>query len=256
MKLDSPERQLAIAKTATALKGIAGEDAHLEAKWLYDFCTNEQQLNALVARRQSGEPLQYLLGEWEFFGLPIRVSPAVLIPRADTETLVEHAIEAIKKQGYKTCLDACTGSGCVAIAIASRTGIAVSATDISKQAIDLAKQNACLNGVDICFMLGDLLCGTGKYDIIVCNPPYLSKMDMHQLQKEVSYEPRLALYGGEDGLDFYRRLRADYGEHLNDGGVLMMEIGSTQADAIKNIFGTVTIVKDICNNDRVAICTL
>ena len=223
-----------------------------------DMILLDEQLSDLgdmVKRRLTGEPVQYILGEWEFYGLPFYVDERVLIPRQDTELLVETAIQMIRERGYHTCLDLCTGSGCVAISIAKLAGIAVTATDISRDALSLAQENADLNAVQINLAESDLFAAiSAKYDLITCNPPYLSQADMDTLQKEVSFEPALALFGGEDGLDYYRRIAQTYEAHLNPGGTLLLEIGSTQADAVAALFTARTgVLKDLGGNDRLLV---
>jgi release factor glutamine methyltransferase len=207
----------------------------------------------LLERRVNGEPLQYILGEWSFMGLPFYTDERALIPRQDTELLAETAIRLIQERGYANVLDLCTGSGCVAISIAKRTGAAVTATDVSADALALANENAELN--EVAFIESDLFRQVkGKFDLITCNPPYLSQADMDELQTEVTFEPKLALFGGEDGLDVYHSIAQTYREHLNDGGTLLLEIGSTQAVSAAKLFSTKTsVLDDLCGNPRVLI---
>ena len=219
---------------------------------------DEEQISIvgeMLEQRLTGEPLQYILGEWSFMGLPFYVDERALIPRQDTELLCETALTRISECGYHTCLDLCTGSGCVAISIAKLAGIAVTATDISRDALSLAQENADLNAVQINLAESDLFAAiSAKYDLITCNPPYLSQADMDTLQKEVSFEPALALFGGEDGLDYYRRIAQTYEAHLNPGGTLLLEIGSTQADAVAALFTARTgVLKDLGGNDRLLV---
>lgn len=255
------------------LEPVAGEEALQQAKWIvaavigtepaalgihsWMQATQEQIaiIGELLERRLTGEPLQYILGEWEFFGLPFYVDARALIPRQDTELLVETAIELIRARGYQSCLDLCTGTGCVGISIAKHTGIRVVASDISPEALDLARENAELNEVPIELIESDLFERIAeKFDLIVCNPPYLTLEDMQALQKEVTFEPKLALYGGGDGLDFYRKIAWDEQKHLNHGGCLLLEIGSTQASSAAAVFGANTSVKnDLGGNPRVLI---
>ena len=207
----------------------------------------------MIEQRLTGEPLQYILGEWSFMGLPFYVDERALIPRQDTELLCETALTRIAERGYQTCLDLCTGSGCVAISIAKLGGISVTATDISREALALARENADLNEVQINLLESDLFAAiSAKYDLITCNPPYLSQADMDNLQKEVSFEPALALFGGEDGLDYYRSIAKTYQAHLNPGGTLLLEIGNTQAASVSALFAAKTnVLKDLSGNDRV-----
>lgn len=256
-----------------SLEKVAGEEAAQQAKLLiaavlgvepgalmvhtWAEVTNEQMetIGELLERRISGEPLQYILGEWSFMGLPFNTDERALIPRQDTELLCETAITLIKERNYRTCLDLCTGSGCVAISIAKLAGISVTATDLSAEALELAQENAELNEVKVAQIECDLFNEIAdKFDLITCNPPYLDKKDMEDLQQEIRFEPELALYGGEDGLDFYRRIACSYLPHLNPGGVLLLEIGSTQAGSVQHLFGEKTrIISDICGNPRVAV---
>ncbi len=212
-------------------------------------------IGELLERRVKGEPLQYILGEWSFMGLPFYTDERALIPRQDTELLCETAIRLIQERGYANVLDLCTGSGCIAISIAKNTGAAVTASDVSADALALAKENAELNEVLITFIESDLFRQIeGKFDLITCNPPYLSQADMDQLQTEVTFEPNLALFGGEDGLDVYRSIAAAYREHLNDGGALLLEIGSTQAESAASLFSAKTNVQnDLAGNPRLLI---
>jgi len=212
-------------------------------------------LGELLERRERGEPLQYLLGEWSFMGLPFLVDERVLIPRQDTELLCETALERIKSRGYRTVLDLCTGSGCVGIAVRVLSGADVTASDVSAEALEVARENAKLNEADVSFVESDLF-GTipGAFDLIVCNPPYLSRQDLEGLQTEITYEPRLALDGGKDGLDFYRRIAPEYRAHLNEGGALLMEIGAAQAEAASALFSASTrVLNDLSGNPRVLI---
>ena len=212
-------------------------------------------IGELLERRVNGEPLQYILGEWSFMGLPFYTDERALIPRQDTELLAETAIRLLQERGYASVLDLCTGSGCVAISIAKLANAEVTASDVSADALALARENAELNEVSVTFLESDLFQQVkGKFDLITCNPPYLTRTDMEQLQTEVTFEPKLALFGGEDGLDVYKRIARDYRKYLNDGGTLLLEIGSTQADSVSNLFSTKTsVLNDLGENPRVLI---
>jgi len=212
-------------------------------------------LGELLARREKGEPLQYILGEWEFMGLPFAVDERVLIPRQDTELLCETALERIRNNGYKDVLDLCTGSGCLAVAIQKLAGVNVAASDNSADALAVANANAQYHDAPVTFFESDLFLNVpGDYDLIVCNPPYLSGPDMEHLQTEVTFEPAAALFGGADGLDYYRRIAKDYPPHLRPGGTLLLEIGSTQADGAAALFGAGTrILNDLNGLPRVLI---
>ncbi len=212
-------------------------------------------IGELLERRVSGEPLQYILGEWSFMGLPFYVDERALIPRQDTELLCETAVRLIGERGYQSVLDLCTGSGCIAVSIAKLTNAIVTAADISPEALSLAEENAALNEAQVTFIESNLFANiSGKYDLITCNPPYLSHADMDQLQPEVAFEPKLALYGGEDGLDYYRRIAVAYRSHLNPGGALLLEIGSTQAQSVAELFDAeASVLQDLSGQSRVLV---
>lgn len=201
-------------------------------------CTEEQltRIEEMSTRRIIGYPLQYLVGDWEFYGLPFYVGEGVLIPRQDTETIVDTALEEIRRRDPQVIFDLCTGSGCIAVAIAKKSGKAVTAIELSETAAEFARRNIERNEADVTLIVGDAL-SEDTYkdlpmaDMIVCNPPYLSLPDMEDLQTEVSYEPSMALYGGEDGLDFYRRLIPLYQKRLSPNGIIILEVGAGQADA-------------------------
>ncbi len=229
-----------------------------------------EKLSRSVCLRSQGIPLQYILGETEFFGLNFKVNNSVLIPRPETEILVEEAIKAAS--GFRlqpsgiNILDLGTGSGCIAVSLAKflREG-QITAIDVSADAITLAKENARLNKVEaqINFIQSNLfsaICGLRTpFDLIVSNPPYIPGDDISGLQREVRYEPRSALEGGKDGLDFYRLIINDSPKFLKDDGLLMMEMGYGQSGRIKNIFEKtdnfeiIGIVKDYSDIERVVI---
>lgn len=255
------------------LEPIAGEEASQQAKMLVAAVigaepaalslhawsqVNGEQISLigeLLERRVKGEPLQYILGEWSFMGLPFYVDDRALIPRQDTELLCETAIRLIQERGYQAVLDLCTGSGCVGISISKLTGASVTAADISADALSLARENAELNEAQITLVESDLFQEiSGGFDLIVCNPPYLSREDMDHLQQEVAFEPMLALYGGEDGLGYYRRIAAEYMAKLHPKGALLLEIGSTQAESVAAIFQAKTeAFSDLGGNPRVLV---
>ncbi len=208
--------------------------------------TDEQQANyqSLIARRAVGEPLQYIVGQQEFFGLPFRVTPAVLIPRPETELLVEETIRLAQALSHAPIIvDVGTGSGCIAIALARELEDArIYATDISADALAVARHNATLNGVAerIEFIHCDLLAGLPaglqvglRADFIVSNPPYIAAHEMASLQREVrEWEPHSALTDNADGLSFYRRLFAEAPQHLKAEGYLLCELGYQQAEVV------------------------
>ena len=237
---------------ADALRPAAGTEAEIEAKFLLETSCDEVWLRQAVERRLSGEPLQYVLGEWEFMGLPFFVGPEALIPRQDTETLCEAALAWLMDRPGAAVLDLCCGSGCIGVSLAALGGAKVSFADVSPAALALAKRNASRNGVDGDFFESDLFLNVpGVYDLVACNPPYLTAGEMEGRQKKLTFEPALALFGGEDGLVFYRRLAAAWEACVRPGGLLLMEIGCTQGEAVKGLFPGAKIIKDIRGLDRV-----
>ena len=213
----------------------------------------------IADERLTGRPLWYIIGDADFCGYTIKVDERVLIPRPETEELAMMVINSLE-DGYSV-LDLCTGSGAIAIAVAKeaekrKLKVKVTATDISEAALTLAKENAQLNEADILFLQSDLFNRIrGRFDIIVTNPPYIPTATVDTLQKEVKdYEPRLALDGGEDGLDIYRRIAADAFKYLNREGMIVMEVGEGEADAVLKMFrgrnAYSIIVKDFNNVDR------
>ena len=188
---------------------------------------------ALIDRRCQREPLQYILGTAQFMGVTLRAQPGALIPRNDTETLCEQALA--RMQGRERVLDLCTGTGALAIAIALQfPGAQVTAADISADALAVARQNIADTGARVTLRQGDLFAAAAgeRFDIIVSNPPYITAEEMADLQPEVCRGPALALYGGLDGLDFYRRIAREAPDYLLPGGWLLLEIGSAQAEAV------------------------
>lgn len=217
------------------------------------------KLSSMLARRENGEPEQYIEGEAWFMGLPFNVDSRVLIPRQDTETLCEEALHAIKRTAKPRVLDLCTGSGALAVAVkVNRPDAEVCASDISPDAIDLAKGNAERHSADIAFIESDGMTDVpGVFDLIMCNPPYLTKEDMDALMREVRHEPALALYGGEDGLVLYRKFASEIAPHLSENGTALFEVGAGQAEDVKCIFKSVypdaeiSSVRDLNGIDRV-----
>lgn len=213
----------------------------------------------LCKKRNDGFPLQYLLGEWEFYSLPFKVGKGVLIPRADTETLVDVALDCIKNKEKPRVLDLCSGSGCIAISIAkNRSDAKVTALEISPDALKYLMQNIKLNEVEIEVEACDLLRFESgeRFDLIVSNPPYIPEKTIATLQKEVSFEPFIALNGGKDGLDFYRAIASAYYARINDGGSLCFEVGIGQSNLVSDIlkktgFENIKIENDFNNIPRV-----
>ncbi|MBQ5316092.1 MAG: peptide chain release factor N(5)-glutamine methyltransferase [Oscillospiraceae bacterium] len=202
-------------------------------------------------KRLEGYPLQYILGEWEFYGMPFSVGEGVLIPRPDTETLVDEALAAIDRLYDGKPLvtaDLCTGSGCIAAAVAAHAGIKADmyAVEYSGEAIPYFLENIKRNNVSVKLIRGDVCDGRlldnfvdadGEIplDIVISNPPYLTDDEMNELQREVTYEPQQALYGGRDGLDLYRAIACLWGQRIRSGGHILFEIGDRQADAVRDI---------------------
>lgn len=233
------------------------ESAQFEVKQLAEFAGSEQQLLSAVDRRLSGEPLQYILGEWEFWGLPFKVGKGVLIPQPDTERLVECVLEQMKGKTNLKVLDLCSGSGCVAIALAhERPDAQVTAVELYDSAFNYLIENIKLNQVDVKAVKYDVLTapeGFEKYDIIVSNPPYIAPSEASLLSAEVLAEPHEALFGGDDGLVFYRAINELWLPLLNPNGAMLLEIGYTQAAQVREIFKgrQSSVIKDYAGNDRV-----
>jgi release factor glutamine methyltransferase len=290
---DVPSQAMSIgelARQGTVLLLRAGiEQAGLETAWLLehalrvtplDLRLNESQIvegeglrraRALLTRRADREPLQYLLGTQEFCGLEFEVEPSVLIPRPETELLVEAAVRCAGMQpeaGRRPIVaDVGTGSGCIAVSLARRLPLAVLyATDCSAEALRVARRNAERHAVagQVTFLEGDMLkplraCGlSGRVDIAVSNPPYIAEREWEALQPEVRlFEPRIALAGGEDGLAVYRRLVQEAVDCLSADGWLIMEVGQGQAESVRMLldatkqYGTVDVRPDQAGIDRV-----
>lgn len=211
-----------------------------------------------IQKRSEKIPLQYITGEQNFCGLDFYVNENVLIPRLDTEVLVEKILEC--EEPGQSVMDMCTGSGCIAITLQKLGGFQVMAVDISEEALTLARKNAQRNQAQVTFFqsnMFDQLSNTSKVDVIVSNPPYIESKVVDELDDEVKkYEPRLALDGMEDGLHFYRILAREGKRFLNEGGRLYAEIGFDQAEAVKEIFGAqgfldIQVYKDLAGLDRV-----
>ncbi len=227
---------------------------------------NYEEFYRLFKRRLNREPMQYILGRAEFMGLDFTVNENVLIPRADTETLVEKVIEFVGNNAYNI-LDIGTGSGCIPISVLKNCpGCNAVAVDISEAALNVARQNAKNHGVDekIQFTRADILkeFPGEKFDCIISNPPYIREDVIPTLMEDVKgYEPHIALSGGADGLIFYRRIAREATTHLAPGGLLAFEIGYDQADDLieilaQNGYKNIAVTKDLAGNDRVVSATL
>lgn len=191
-----------------------------------------------IEKRISGEPLQYILGEWSFMGFDFKVGRGVLIPRDDTEVVVNLCIDFLKNRTDKKTVDLCSGSGAIAVALDKISGAEVTAVEIDETAFSYLGTNVKENNSSVKPVMADALeiCDTfadGELDLIVSNPPYIKSADIETLQKEVQLEPRLALDGGEDGCDFYREIVNRWSRKLKKGGALAFELGEGQADAVK-----------------------
>ncbi len=289
------QRQLADA-------GVA--DAAIDAKELYCYMMGydkvalmmhwqdilqDNQCEAyfdLIAKRAGRTPLQHITGEQEFMGIAFKVSEDVLIPRQDTETMVEDAIELMAKgtlrgseylggKAMKTggeILDLCCGSGAIGISLAKNLPRAkVTCSDISEAALEIAKENAAQNRCKVKFVQSDLFAakafagalGKKKFDLIISNPPYIESAEIEELEPEVrNHEPRIALDGGEDGLEFYRKIAEKAPGHLKKVGVLMLEIGYNQKDAVREIleqtgaYHRIIGLTDLAGKDRIVVATL
>lgn len=245
-------------QTKQMLKSAGIDDAVFEAKQILYFITKYTSAQIMeryteelddvkrslwlvtVKQRCTGYPLQYILGEWDFYGLRFFVGEGCLVPRSDTETLVDVALEFLKKKSDAEVLDLCAGSGCIGLSVANRfsdtkvTLVEKYDTPFSymqKNAQRLAENNTEL----ICADIYDWI-PNKKYDLILSNPPYISAEEMSILNREAEHEPQTALYGGEDGLDYYRLILSRYPKYVNDGGMLAVEVGFTQAEAVKTLF--------------------
>ena len=285
LKMDAdptiPERCFAVqGKLSVMLKNVkktfeqAGIDAE-DAEWIFALTlgipksavaseekilkTSEaKRIIKIVDERLTGRPLWYIFGDTDFCGYTIKVDERVLIPRPETEELVMMVVNSLE-DGFSV-LDMCTGSGAIAIAVAKEAekrglNVKVTATDISESALALAKENAEANGADVLFIQSDLFARIrGRFDVIVSNPPYIPTAEIENLQREVKdYEPRLALDGGVDGLDIYRRFFADAFKYLNRDGLIFLEVGEGEAQAVSKMFrgnSYSMIVKDFNNIDR------
>ena len=261
-------KMLAKTKKKFAEKGIDESDA----EWIYSIVldikrselasermvmpSESKKLKEIIAKRLTGRPLWYIIGDTEFYGCKIKVDERALIPRPETEQLAEIAVKSVE-DGDKV-LDMCTGSGCLAVSIAKNCAgkrVTVTAADLSDAAIMLAQENAKLNGVNVNFVQSDMFKQVrGRFNLIVCNPPYIKSGDIPALQKEVrEYEPSIALDGGADGLDFYRRLASSVRSYLARDGVLLLECGEGQAEEILKLFEKrdyAMVIKDLSGTER------
>lgn len=261
-------KMLADTKKTFAESGIDESDA----EWIYSIIlgmprselteqrmvkpSETRKIYEIVEKRLTGRPLWYIIGDVEFYDCTIKVDERALIPRPETEILAQQAVMALEN-GDKV-LDMCTGSGCIAVSVAKHLNgkkVSITATDVSDAAIMLARENANYNSVNINFVQSDLFSHVhGRFNLIVCNPPYIKSGEIAFLQSEVrDFEPRIALDGGEDGLDFYRRLAKEITRYITRGGLLMLEVGEGQAEEVLKLFDKreyAMVVKDFAGVDR------
>lgn len=220
------------------------------------------QCKNMTNRRIDGFPLQYILGKWEFYGLPFKVGEGVLIPRQDTETLVDYVLTIFKKDLGLKILDLCSGSGCIPISLEKNLiNAEVHAIELSKMAYSYLLDNITLNSSNVIAHLGDVLEPSttndfNGFNIITANPPYLTKSDMENLQREVSFEPKTSLFGGNDGLSYYRTICKLWKNSLKVGGMLVFEIGQHQEYDVSKImlengFSDIAVIPDLCGINRV-----
>ena len=258
-------------------KSIVSDEADIEAAILLEFVCNtergdlfshperlvnedeEKKYFSLIERRNEKEPVQYITGKTYFYGLEFFCDKSVLIPRFDTEVLVEEIIKRAPKDSK--LLDLCTGSGCIAVCVKhERDDIAVSASDISEDALFVAEKNRDKYNLDINFIKSDLFENIeDKFDIIVSNPPYIPTKVVGELEEKVKdFEPKGALDGGEDGLDFYKKIAKEAADYLKGESILLMEIGFDQGEDVTNIllqngYINTEVIKDLNGLDRVVL---
>ncbi len=266
-----------LSEAVFALKSAGIEDARREARIIFshfakipisdllvlDVDVHSAEVSAAIVRRAKREPLQYIIGEVGFFNEVYKVSPACLIPRSDTEILVEYAVSHLK--GGSRFLDICTGSGCIAIStLRNSTDTTAVAIDLSQDALAIAKENAKRMNVEdrVEFLECDALeenavSNLGVFDAILSNPPYVSEREYKGLEPEIFYEPRMAFVGGDDGGEFYRALTPIYKKLLSDDGFIAFEIGYNSEPILRHVAEvnamSLDIIRDLSGNVRVAV---
>ncbi len=229
-----PDPQIDAKWIAEDTLGLTRTELHFESTRAVDDAELER-LDERLRRRAEGEPVQYILHSAYFMGLKFYVDDRVLIPRQDTETLVEAVIVALHELESPDVLDLCAGSGAIGLSVKTLIPSAnVTLTDISRDALEVARRNAHDLNADVEVRHGDLFRAVGRdrFDLIASNPPYIPHADLASLQREVKREPALALDGGSDGLEVYRRIAAEAGAHLKPGGYLYLEVGIGEADRV------------------------
>lgn len=224
---------------------------------LTEFQSNN--LTAIIKQRAIRYPLQYIFGEWAFYGREFFVGPGVLVPRADTETLVEVCLKYLKNSESPAVLDLCAGSGCIGITLAlEKADAAVTMVEKFPEAARYAERNIKRHGTDnVTLICGDVLNGAAndkEYELIVSNPPYVPKNEMETVSPEVHYEPETALFGGEDGLDFYRAVITEYKKALKAGGMLAFEVGAGEAAAVEALLEDAGLKEINTEKDLGGIC--
>ena len=224
---------------------------------LTEFQSNN--LTAIIKQRAIRYPLQYIFGEWAFYGREVFVGPGVLVPRADTETLVEVCLKYLKNSESPAVLDLCAGSGCIGITLAlEKADASVTLVEKFPEAARYAERNIKRHGTDNATLIcGDVLNGAAndkEYELIVSNPPYVPKNEMETVSPEVHYEPETALFGGEDGLDFYRAIIAEYKKALKAGGMLAFEVGAGEAAAVEALLRNAGLKEINTEKDLGGIC--
>ncbi len=255
------------------LKNIPSEDADFiiaqvlgvshTALTLIDEVSSEQEaeINRIVEIRKTGKPIDKIFNLKHFYGLEFKVNEFVLSPRADSEILVDTALKIIKENSLKTALDICTGSGCLAVAIKKNADVEISASDISLNALKVAKFNAKKNKTKVKFIHSNMFEKIeGKFDLIISNPPYIASAKIDDLDVEVkNYDPRISLDGGADGLKFYKIIHNNIHKFLNPNGYLILEIGNDQKEQVSTLFNDFTLIeslKDYGGNDRALVFKL
>jgi release factor glutamine methyltransferase len=257
------EHQVALAAREaedllSALLKISRLDLYLQ----FDRPLEEKELalyRTYIKRKAQQEPLEYITEETSFFGCALRLSPHVLIPRPETEILLEKALAQIQDPEGKKAWDLCCGSGCLGIALKKKLPeLAVSLSDLSEEALQVARENGARNGVQVDFFQGDLLhpFKGKKVDYVFCNPPYISEKEFSSLDPSVClFEPKRALVAGPSGLEFYERLSQELPQYLNKGGMVFLEIGFSQGSAVEALFKAACwkakrLEKDWAGHDR------
>lgn len=248
-------------KVALELKKNGCDAAGFEARQIVASATSAAEAETMLNERLKRRPLQYILGEWEFYGLPFKVGEGVLIPRPDTEIAVETAIKLLNGRQRAKVLDVCAGSGCIGIALGVHCNAEVTFLEKSPEALRFLRENLKLNQMNAVVLERDVLAdglGVSEQDLIISNPPYIKTEVIPTLEPEVQTEPLMALDGGEDGLVFYKRITELAVKALGDGGYLVFEIGYDQSDEVSKIlrqngFTDINCVKDYGGNDRVVV---